>query len=280
MVLEFSGAGALQQVPANPLITVAQYGPPQGDGSVERMCRNDSSGPPFFRPLARENFQHEGTTTMKDLSLQTKGLMAKANGSEPPKGAKKSSYATSSLEPLKDDKESIYFPIGVNAQTAPAVSRNSPLKQSKIEPGRLVIGPGVVLKGRIERCKTLEVRGEVEAEIECDRLIIDEGGILKGTVATRTAEISGSLSGTARVREKVMIRAAGRFSGKLSYGAIRIELGGLATGELEEITSPKEAEFKQAILVGELEPIRLQKTIIEIENVSREIPTIQVGAQT
>ena len=75
---------------------------------------------------------------MKNLSLQIKGLMAKTNGSEPPKGAKKSSYATSSLEPLKDDKESIYFPIGMKPQMAPFASNGAFLKQSKAEKGNLL----------------------------------------------------------------------------------------------------------------------------------------------
>ena len=217
---------------------------------------------------------------MKDLSLQIKGLMAKTNGSEPPKGAKKSSYATSSLEPLKDDKESIYFPIGMKPQMAPFASNGAFLKQSKAEKGKLVVGSGVSLKGNIERCETLEVHGEVEAEIECDRLIIDEGGILKGTVVTRTAEISGSLSGSARVQEKVMIRAAGRFSGKLSYGAIRIELGGLASGELEEITTPKGSSNNATVFVGERAPTRPQEKISEIERVNPEIPEIRAGVQS
>ena len=217
---------------------------------------------------------------MKDLSLQIKGLMAKTNGSEPPKGAKKSSYATSSLEPLKDDKESIYFPIGMKPKMAPSVSNGASLKQSKTEKGKLVVGSGVSLKGNIERCETLEVHGEVEAEIECDRLIIDEGGILKGTVVTRTAEISGSLSGSARVQEKVMIRAAGRFSGKLSYGAIRIELGGLASGELEEITTPKGSSNNATVFVGERAPTRQQEKISEIERVNPEISQIRAGVQS
>ena len=197
---------------------------------------------------------------MKDLSLQIKELMAKTNGSEPPKGAKKSSYATSSLEPLKDDKESIYFPIGMKPQMDPSVSNGASLKQSKTEKGKLVVGSGVSLKGNIERCETLEVHGEVEAEIECDCLVIDEGGILKGTVVTRTAEISGFLSGSARVQEKIMIRAAGRFSGKLSYGAIRIELGGLASGELEEITTRKGLSNNATVLLANArQPVRKKK---------------------
>ena len=131
------------------------------------------------------------------------------------------------------------------------------------------------MKGNIERCETLEVHGEVEAEIECDRLIIDEGGILKGTVATRTAEISGSLSGTARVREKVMIRAAGRFSGKLSYGAIRIELGGLASGELEEITTPKVSSNNATVFVGERAPTSPQKKYPKLNVSIRRSPKFE-----
>ena len=76
-----------------------------------------------------------------------------------------------------------------------------------------------------------------------------------------------------------MIRAAGRFSGKLSYGAIRIELGGLASGELEEITTSKGSSNNATVLVGEQAPTRLQEKISEIERVNPEIRKIQAGVQ-
>ena len=217
---------------------------------------------------------------MKDLSLQIKGLMAKANSCEKLNGAKKMSPAEAISAPPKTDEGSIYFPIDAGPKTLSVNPGNRTSEQSGIEAGRLVIGSGVILKGNIERCKTLEVHGDVEAEIECDRLVIDEGGTLKGSVVARTAEISGALNGTARVQEKVMIRSAGHFSGKLSYGAIRIELGGLVRGELEEIAPNSKVEVVPEVLNPKLQSTQLQEKLLEIENMDREITAIRTGAQS
>ena len=217
---------------------------------------------------------------MKDLSLQIKGLIAKASSSEKPNGDKKKSPAEATTAPPKTDGGSIYFPVGTGPQGGSFNPGNRTSEKSGTEEGRLVIGSGVSLKGNIERCKTLEVHGEVEAEIECDRLVIDEGGTLKGSVIARTAEISGALSGTARVQEKVMIRSVGRFSGKLSYGAIRIELGGLVRGELEEIAPNSKVEVVPEVLNPKSPPTQLQEKLLEIENMDREITAIRTGVQS
>ena len=217
---------------------------------------------------------------MKDLSLQIKGLIAKASSSEKPNGDKKKSPAEATAASPKTDGGSIYFPVGTGPQGGSFNPGNRTSEKSGTEEGRLVIGSGVSLKGNIERCKTLEVHGEVEAEIECDRLVIDEGGTLKGSVIARTAEISGALSGTARVQEKVMIRFAGHFSGKLSCGAIRIELGGLVRGELEEIAPNSKVEVVPEVLNPKPQSTQLQEKLLEIENMDREITAIRTGAQS
>ena len=217
---------------------------------------------------------------MKDLPLQIKGFIARASSSEHPNGARKAPPAQAAVAPPKTAGGLTYFPIDAEPQGAPFNPGNRTSEKSGTEEGRLVIGSGVSLKGNIERCKTLEVHGEVEAEIECDRLVIDEGGTLKGSVVARTAEISGALSGTARVQEKVMIRSAGHFSGKLSYGAIRIELGGLVRGELEEIAPNSKVEVVPEVLNPKPQSTQLQEKLLEIENMDREITAIRTGAQS
>jgi len=143
---------------------------------------------------------------------------------------------------------------------------------SKVEEGRLIIGAGVILKGNIECCRTLEVNGEVEAEIKCDQLVINEGGMLKGSVTAKTAEISGSLSGIARIQEKVMIRSTGRFSGNLTYGGIRIEMGGLARGELEEIVHDRSPEVVMETDTSSTHPTQLQEKLLEMRQLEQPTP--------
>lgn len=141
---------------------------------------------------------------------------------------------------------------------------------SRIEEGRLVIGDGVVLKGNIECCKTLEISGEVEAEIDCDCLVINEGGTLKGSVNSKTAEIAGTLIGTAEVQDKVMIRSTGRFSGNLTYGGIRIEMGGLARGELEEITATPTPEANREMGSRYPHGTQPQQKFLEVGHVQQQ----------
>lgn len=77
-----------------------------------------------------------------------------------------------------------------------------------------------------------------------------------------------------------MIRSAGRFSGSLFYGAIRIELGGLARGELEEIEANSKVEVVPEVLNPKPQSTQLQEKLLEIENMGREITAIKTGAQS
>ena len=100
--------------------------------------------------------------------------------------------------------------------------------------GQLVVGVGVFLKGVIKKCQVLEIRGDAEAEIECDRLVIDEGGQLKGSFISKMADLGGEFSGTANVKDEVVIRSTGCVAGELSYGSIRIDIGGKVRGKLSD----------------------------------------------
>ena len=104
----------------------------------------------------------------------------------------------------------------------------------KAPEGELVVGEGVYLKGVIKKCQALEIRGDVEAEIECDRLVVDEGGQLKGSFVSEIANFGGQFLGTASVKDEVVIRSTGCVAGELSYGSIRIDIGGKVRGKLSD----------------------------------------------
>jgi len=113
--------------------------------------------------------------------------------------------------------------------------RSSPSRQHDRElEGQLSVGHGVCLKGTIKECRVLSIRGDVEADIECDRLVIDENGRLEGSVISASADVGGNFSGTASVKDEVLIRSTGCLSGELSYGSIRIELGGKVRGKFSD----------------------------------------------
>ena len=218
---------------------------------------------------------------MKDLRFQIKGLVGKANNLEAPNDAGKTVPAQTKAEASQNgDGGSTNLSINAGPKALSLNPLNRKSEQPRIDVGQLIVGSGVTLKGNIECCKTLEIHGDVEAEIKCDRLVIDEGGTLKGSVVARTAEISGALSGTARIREKVMIRSMGSFSGNLTYGAIRIELGGLVKGELDEITPDSEIQVVPEGLNSKPQSTQLKKKILEIETMGREIAALKTGAHS
>jgi cytoskeletal protein CcmA (bactofilin family) len=97
----------------------------------------------------------------------------------------------------------------------------------------LIIGPGVSVKGEITSCNRLIVEGKIEAKLaDCPNVIIKEGGVFNGESTTEDADVQGSFDGNLVVRKRLLVRATGRVSGKITYGEIAIESGGKISGEI------------------------------------------------
>lgn len=97
----------------------------------------------------------------------------------------------------------------------------------------LTVGPNIKLKGvEITDCDTLVVEGTVEATMSSRLIQIAEAGAFKGSAEIDIAEIRGSFDGTLTVREKLVIHATGKVTGKIRYGKIVIEEGGQISGEI------------------------------------------------
>jgi len=97
----------------------------------------------------------------------------------------------------------------------------------------LIIGPGVSVKGEITSCNRLIVEGKIEAKLaDCPNVIIREGGVFNGESTTEEADVQGSFDGNLTVRKRLLVRATGRVSGKITYGEIEIERGGGISGEI------------------------------------------------
>jgi cytoskeletal protein CcmA (bactofilin family) len=91
---------------------------------------------------------------------------------------------------------------------------------------KLTVGPNIKLKGvEITDCDTLVVEGLVEATMDSRVMQIAETGAFKGSAGIDIAEIRG-------VREKLVIHATGKVSGKIRYGKVVIEEGGQLSGEI------------------------------------------------
>lgn len=110
---------------------------------------------------------------------------------------------------------------------------------------RLIVGPEVKLKGaEIEDCDTLVVEGRVEATMDSRVIQISTQGNYSGKVGVDVAEIYGKFDGELTARSQLIIHATGRVSGKIRYGKIFVEEGGILSGD---IASEVESQSKASI---------------------------------
>ncbi|KAF3997903.1 bactofilin family protein [Glaciimonas immobilis] len=116
-----------------------------------------------------------------------------------------------------------------------------PASASSVSEGgsKLIVGPNIKLKGvEITDCDTLVVEGRVEATMNSRVIHIAEKGAFKGSAEIEIAEIHGEFDGDLTVREKLVIYATGKVSGKIRYGKVVIEEGGQLIGEVQVGTGP------------------------------------------
>ena len=119
------------------------------------------------------------------------------------------------------------------AAEAPVVATETPQSPAAQGGSKLTVGPNIKLKGvEITDCDTLFVEGTVEATMDSRLMQIAECGAFKGTACIDIAEIHGSFDGDLTVRDKLMIYATGKITGKIRYGKLVIEEGGQLSGEV------------------------------------------------
>jgi cytoskeletal protein CcmA (bactofilin family) len=99
---------------------------------------------------------------------------------------------------------------------------------------KLTVGPNIKLKGvEITDCDTLVVEGRVEATIDSRVIQISEKGAFIGNAEFDIAEIRGEFEGELTVRQKLVVYASGRVTGKIRYGKLVIEEGGQVSGDIQ-----------------------------------------------
>lgn len=125
---------------------------------------------------------------------------------------------------------------GTTASTAAAAAPSTPAANASAKEGesKLTVGPNIKLKGvEITDCDTLVVEGSVEATMDSRVIQISERGSFKGSAEIDIAEIRGQFEGNLTVRQKLVIYATGKVTGRVRYGKVIIEEGGQLSGEIE-----------------------------------------------
>jgi len=121
----------------------------------------------------------------------------------------------------------------VSAQATAASASSSSTSSTREGGSKLTVGPNIKLKGvEITDCDTLVVEGLVEATMDSRVIQIAEHGAFKGSAEIDIAEIHGEFDGNLTVRQKLVIYATGKVTGKIRYGKLVVEEGGQLAGEI------------------------------------------------
>ncbi len=132
-------------------------------------------------------------------------------------------------------------PAAAAAPPAPAAAPAAPPPSSSggaSEGKRLLVGRDIVLSGEITTCDQLVVEGRVEATLSDTRAIeIRESGFFKGNAEIDSAEIDGVFEGNLTVRNRLLIHATGKISGKIRYGMLEVECGGQLSGDVQMVSA-------------------------------------------
>ncbi|MDD5333245.1 MAG: polymer-forming cytoskeletal protein [Rhodoferax sp.] len=146
------------------------------------------------------------------------------------------------LNPVRQGTPASHPASGVASGGASAPPTVMPVAANPVAPSaparesgsKLTVGPNIKLKGvEITDCDTLLVEGMVEATMDSRLMQISEQGAFKGSAEIDLAEIHGQFEGNLTVRQKLVIHATGKVTGKVRYGKIVIEEGGQLTGDIQ-----------------------------------------------
>ncbi|MBU8896556.1 polymer-forming cytoskeletal protein [Corallococcus sp. H22C18031201] len=128
-----------------------------------------------------------------------------------------------------------------------------------------VVGPSILISGRLTGDEDLTVRGRVEGELTLSRtLIVEPSGVVKANVAVRNAIVSGVVVGNINATESVELTREGRMVGDIRAPRVIIVDG---------------ASFRGRVDMGDVEPGRLpaERPVVARPTTTTR-PTIRPGA--
>jgi cytoskeletal protein CcmA (bactofilin family) len=106
-----------------------------------------------------------------------------------------------------------------------------------------VVGPSILISGKLTGDEDLTVRGRVEGELTLSKtLIVETTGVVKANVAVRNAIVSGVVVGNINATESVELTREGRMVGDIHAPRVIIVDG---------------ASFRGRVDMGEVEPGRV-----------------------
>jgi cytoskeletal protein CcmA (bactofilin family) len=134
------------------------------------------------------------------------------------------------------------------AESPPPTESWTPSATNQAIEARLLVGRDVKLKGaEILDCDTLVVEGRVEATMDSRVIRIAENGAFIGKVSIDIAEIHGVFEGELTARSQLIVHSTGRVNGKIRYGKLVVDEGGVVCGEVNTLTEHESPQAKRMI---------------------------------
>ena len=97
-----------------------------------------------------------------------------------------------------------------------------------------VIGPSILINGRLTGDEDLTVRGRVEGEVSLSHtLIVEQSGVVKANVSVKNAIISGVVVGNISATESVELTREGRMVGDIRSPRVIIVDGASFRGRVD-----------------------------------------------
>jgi cytoskeletal protein CcmA (bactofilin family) len=97
-----------------------------------------------------------------------------------------------------------------------------------------VIGPSILISGKLTGDEDLTVRGRVEGELQLSKtLIVETSGIVKANVAVKNAVVSGVVVGNISATESVELTKEGRMVGDIRAPRVIIVDGASFRGRVD-----------------------------------------------
>jgi cytoskeletal protein CcmA (bactofilin family) len=105
------------------------------------------------------------------------------------------------------------------------------------QPGCLVVGEGVVLKGNFNVPGIATISGKIEGDLSAKQIVIELTGAVFGRVSGDVIDVRGEVLEFLTASQSLTIRATGKVHGAIHYSEIEIEKGGCIHGNLNFIGS-------------------------------------------
>ncbi len=134
---------------------------------------------------------------------------------------------------------SAFAPRRADGAAPAAASAAAPAAKESATGGeikKLIVGREINLNGEVRNCDSLVVEGTVEAVLsDCRSIELAPSGQFKGSANVESADVSGRFDGELTVNGRLTVRSTGKVLGKVFYGQLEIERGGILSGTVEAL---------------------------------------------